>query len=81
MKDTASTIEEYLAHITCVEAQASLLMLRAIIRSEIPDARECISYGMPGYKLNGYIFGFAAFKIITGGNFTNNAVNCVINLR
>jgi uncharacterized protein YdhG (YjbR/CyaY superfamily) len=29
---------------------------------EASDATEYISYGMPGYKQNGYLLGFAAFK-------------------
>jgi uncharacterized protein YdhG (YjbR/CyaY superfamily) len=37
--------------------------LRQTILSIIPDAEECISYGMPAYRLEGKVVaGFAAFK-------------------
>ena len=62
MKELASSTDEYLAQLTWEDARTSLSKLRAIIREEIPDAEDCISYGMPGYKFNGYICGFAAFK-------------------
>ena len=55
-------VDEYLAGVTPEEARTSLSKLRAIIQSEIPEAEEVISYGMPGYKFNGYLVGFAAFK-------------------
>ncbi len=58
----AATTDEYLAELDWKEAREALSRLRAIIREEIPDAIECISYGMPGYKLNGYLCGFDAFK-------------------
>jgi len=35
------------------EVQLSLTKIRAIIKKKAPDAIESISYGMPGYKLNG----------------------------
>lgn len=37
--------------------------LRACIRDIVPEAEECISYAMPGYRLRGKVVaGFAAFK-------------------
>ena len=43
--------------------RSTLRRLRADISEAIPDAEECISYGMPGYRLNGnMVAGFAAFK-------------------
>lgn len=37
--------------------------LRAIIRDIVPEAQECISYAMPGYRLHGkMVAGFAGFK-------------------
>ena len=36
--------------------------LRKLIGSAIPDATEVISYQMPGYKLNGMVCWYAAFK-------------------
>lgn len=37
--------------------------LRSLLRELLPDAQECMSYSMPGYRLNGkMVAGFAAFK-------------------
>jgi uncharacterized protein YdhG (YjbR/CyaY superfamily) len=57
-----SSVDEYLAKVSSPEARSALMALRAIIRDEAPQAKEVISYGIPGYKLNGYLAGFAAFK-------------------
>lgn len=35
------------------DVQPKLLQLRQIIRLHAPDSAECISYGMPAYKLDG----------------------------
>lgn len=43
-------------------ARECLITLRKIIRDEVPEADECISYGIPTYKLHGMIASFAAFK-------------------
>lgn len=45
-----------------VEVRAKLVQLRKIVRTLAPRAEEGISYGMPYYKLNGALVGFAAFK-------------------
>lgn len=43
--------------------RSTLQELRRTIASIVPDAEECISYGVPGFRLNGkMIAGFAAFK-------------------
>ncbi len=43
--------------------RATLTQLRDTIVAIVPDAEECISYGMPAFKLRGKtIAGFAAFK-------------------
>lgn len=39
-----------------------LEQLRKIVRTLAPEAAEGISYGMPYYKLNGALVGYAAFK-------------------
>ena len=39
-----------------------LVQLRGIVKTLAPEADEGISYGMPYYKLNGALVGFAAFK-------------------
>lgn len=55
-------VDAYIAAVQPESARESLDYLRKIIHDEAPDAVECISYGMPGYKLKGYLCGFAAFK-------------------
>ena len=43
--------------------RATLTQLRDTIVAIVPDAEQCISYGMPAFKLRGKtIAGFAAFK-------------------
>lgn len=45
------TVEEYIANFP-KHTQKLLHQMRELIRSNAPDAKEEISYGMPGYKLN-----------------------------
>ena len=41
----------------------TLQQVRESIRAVVPDAEECISYGMPAFKVQGRtVAGFAAFK-------------------
>jgi uncharacterized protein YdhG (YjbR/CyaY superfamily) len=55
-------IDEYLAGLD-EPKRATLEKLRQAIHAEIPDAEECISYGMPAFRLQGKVIaGFAAFK-------------------
>lgn len=57
-----TTIDEYLETVP-EPARTTLAAMRAIMQELVPDAKEVISYGMPGYKLNGdTVGGFAAFK-------------------
>jgi len=57
-----TTIDEYLAAVTG-EKRAALDRLRKTIRSIVPKAEECISYGIPAFRLNGKVVaGFAATK-------------------
>ena len=43
--------------------RSTLKTVRQSIAEIIPDAEQCISYGMPGFRLNDkMIAGFAAFK-------------------
>ncbi len=55
-------MEIYLAGIPSEAARRSLEKLRDIIKSEVPEARETFSYGMPGFKLDKNTIWFAAFK-------------------
>jgi uncharacterized protein YdhG (YjbR/CyaY superfamily) len=55
-------VDDYLASIE-EPKRATLQNLRQTIRDILPDAEEVISYGMPGFRLNGKVIaGFAAFK-------------------
>ncbi len=58
---TPKTVDGYLAALTPKERKA-LQALRRIIRAAAPNAAEGISYGMPGFKHEGYLVGYAAFK-------------------
>ena len=55
-------IDEYLSTLD-EPKRATLTHLRDTIAAIVPDAEQCISYGMPAFKLRGEtIAGFAAFK-------------------
>jgi uncharacterized protein YdhG (YjbR/CyaY superfamily) len=59
---TPRGIDEYLAGLD-EPKRTTLQKLRLTIRGVIPDAEECISYGMPAFRLQGTVIaGFAAFK-------------------
>jgi uncharacterized protein YdhG (YjbR/CyaY superfamily) len=55
------TVSEYIASFPTA-TQKLLKQVRAVIKENAPAAEEGISYGMPGYKLNGPLVYFAAFK-------------------
>jgi len=56
----AATVDVYLAAVKG-ERRAALEALRRTIRRIVPRAEECISYGMPAFRLDGRIVaGFAA---------------------
>jgi uncharacterized protein YdhG (YjbR/CyaY superfamily) len=58
----AKNVDEYLAG-TPEPARSTLKHIRAVIRSVVPaEATEVISYGMPMFKYNGMLVGYAAFK-------------------
>ena len=55
-------IDEYLAGLE-EPKRTTLQELRRTILEIVPDAEECISYGMPGFRVKGeVVVGFAAFK-------------------
>jgi uncharacterized protein YdhG (YjbR/CyaY superfamily) len=55
-------IDQYLSALPGPQ-RATLSQLRDTIVAIVPDAEQCISYGMPAFKLRGKtIAGFAAFK-------------------
>ena len=58
----AATIDEYLAQVPA-DKRAALQWLRRHIKAAAPGAEECISYGIPGFRLDGKLlvhFGAAA---------------------
>ena len=57
-----SKIDDYLATITG-DKRTALDGLRKTIRSIVPRAEECISYGMPAFRLDGEVI--AGFRATT----------------
>ncbi|MDR1068157.1 MAG: DUF1801 domain-containing protein [Clostridiales Family XIII bacterium] len=55
------TIDEYIETFE-PPIQQTLREIRNFIKSEVPEAAEKISYGMPTFYLNGNLVHFAAFK-------------------
>jgi uncharacterized protein YdhG (YjbR/CyaY superfamily) len=59
---SAQEIDEYLAQLD-EPKRSTLSSLRATILRITPQAEQCISYGMPAFRLHGKVIaGFAAFK-------------------
>ena len=52
MKHKPKTIDDYLAGLNA-DKRAALERLRKVIRAAAPKAEECISYGLPAFRLNG----------------------------
>jgi len=44
------------------EQRAALERLREVIRASGPGAEECISYGVPAFRQDGFLVGFAAAR-------------------
>jgi uncharacterized protein YdhG (YjbR/CyaY superfamily) len=54
------TVDEYLAGLS-LEDRAALQNVRRAVHAAAPGAEECISYGMPAFRLNGKLIdGFKA---------------------
>ena len=57
-----SEVDDYLAALPD-DQRVALQRLRVTILSIIPDAEEVMSYGMPGYRIDGEVVaGYAAFR-------------------
>ena len=56
-------VDAYLAALP-PDQRAALTSLRALIRRHLPDATECMSYAMPGFRHPGgkMVAGYAAFS-------------------
>jgi uncharacterized protein YdhG (YjbR/CyaY superfamily) len=61
MDKKIKTIDEYIMGFE-PEIQKTLNEMRNFIKTEVPEATEKISYGMPTFYLNGNLVHFAAFK-------------------
>jgi len=58
----ADDVDDYLMQVA-EPGRHTLNQLRSDIRALLPEAQECISYGMPAFKVQGEVVaGFAAFK-------------------
>ncbi|EKD89007.1 MAG: hypothetical protein ACD_34C00237G0003 [uncultured bacterium] len=57
----AASIDQYIAEAP-PGVQEKLQNLRAVIKSEVPDAEERIAYAMPTFSQNGNLVHFAYFK-------------------
>ena len=53
-KKRAGSVPEYITA-QPKPSQRALRTLRSVIRKALPDAEEVISYGIPAYKLHGYV--------------------------
>ncbi|MGB8812767.1 MAG: DUF1801 domain-containing protein [Paracoccaceae bacterium] len=60
MSAKPETPEAYLAGLPD-DQRAALAALRQIIRAHLPDAVECMSYAMPGFRQGRMVAGYAAF--------------------
>ncbi len=56
-----ATIDDYIASFP-PDVQTILQKIRLTIRQAAPDAKECISYKIPAFRLQGILVYFAAFK-------------------
>ena len=59
MSTKPRTIDEYLAGLS-PENRTALQKVRRAVHAAAPEAEECISYGMPAFRLNGKLI--AGFK-------------------
>lgn len=57
----AKTVDAYLATLS-PDKRVALEKLRKTIHAAAPDAEEYISYGIPAFRLNGFLVGFGAGK-------------------
>jgi len=59
---SSEEVDAYLASVP-EPKRSTLQLLRDRIMHVIPEAEQCISYGMPAFRVNGIVLaGFAAFK-------------------
>ncbi len=62
MQSTFKTVDEYLGQLEPPQ-RTELQRIRSLIKKEVPEAQELISYQMPAFKLSGKpLIYYAAFK-------------------
>ena len=60
MKSKPKTVDDYLARLPPAQ-RAALEGIRSTIRAAVPKGEECISYGVPAFRLDGKVLvGFGA---------------------
>lgn len=60
-KAKITPVDQYLRRVP-PKFRPLLVRLRRLIREEVPEAEEVISYGMPAFRQNGNLVFYAAFK-------------------
>jgi uncharacterized protein YdhG (YjbR/CyaY superfamily) len=59
-KPKTKTMDEFLANVSA-DKRIALQKLRRMIRAAVPRAQECLSYGIPAFRLDGkFLLGFGA---------------------
>ena len=62
MPSLAATVDDYLNQLEVPE-RTELERIRGIVKAYVPDAKEVISYRIPGFTYRGkYLMGYAAFR-------------------
>ncbi|MCA6078194.1 iron chaperone [Fulvivirga sedimenti] len=69
-----ATVDEYIANFP-PDIQSKLEHMRFCIREACPEAFECISYGMPTYKLSRALVHFAGYQHHIGFYPTPSAIS------
>jgi uncharacterized protein YdhG (YjbR/CyaY superfamily) len=59
--ESVVNIDQYIAQFDDT-IQVLLMSIRTTISKVVPEAQECINYGMPTFKLNGNLVHFAGYK-------------------
>lgn len=72
--ENVDNIDEYIAQFDDT-IQVLLMTMRTTISNVIPEAEECINYGIPTFKLNGNLVHFAGYKHHIGFYPSPSAIN------
>lgn len=72
--ENVENIDQYIAQFENT-VQQLLITMRSTINKVVPEAQECINYGMPTFKLNGNLVHFAGYKNHIGFYPTPSAIS------